>query len=883
MPLTTGTKLGAYEILAPLGAGGMGEVYRARDAKLNRDIAIKILPAALASDPAARARFEREAQAVAALSHPNILGIFDFGIEKDVPFAVMELLDGVTLREQLHDGAVAARKAIEYAQQIAAGLGAAHARGITHRDLKPENVFVTRDGRIKILDFGLAKIGPGADVSGPSMMATSPALTGAGTIVGTVGYMSPEQVRGRDVDHRSDVFSFGAILYELLSGQRAFTGDSAVETMNAILKEDPPELTRANAALPPALDRIVHRCLEKNPDERFHSARDVAFALDAISTTTSDTARPPLVTPGRVVRRGTAMLVAAAMLLLLGSAGGWLLGHRTEPSATDAAVTRFTVGGPDGVRISLFSRPAVSPDGRLVAFVGSEIGGRDRIWLRPLDKTTASAIAGTENATAPFWSPDGMSIAFYADGTLKKVRVAGGPVEILCDALGGDRPGGTWSRSGTILFSTDTVGLRLVSAGGGEPTVVTRLDASRGEASHASPQFLPDDRHFLYTVATSRSGPGLAFVGSVDSTDRHQLSEVRSTISYAPGGHVVFIRQGSLMTQRFDARTLQLSGEPLSITDEMRNINASFGVGGNTLVYFPAVRSTALAWFDRAGKQIRSITTAGEYGWPALSPDGHRIAIDRVDSDTGTRAIWLVDERGTNTRLTRDPTEESDVVWAPDGNHIAFGHDDGRAVYEMSLASTSSQRVLTQFDAKGSQAYPTDWSSDGRFIAYTGWGPTMTADVWLLPLATGAKPIPVAATKSQEGQARFSPDGRWIAYSSDESGRPEVYVQAMPPEQTRITISTSGGAQPMWRRDGKELFYLALDNTVMAVPLRSATSIDAGAPVALFKARIDESNFMAVRNHYAVSSDGQRFLINSVTAGANQLSVVLNWNAALGK
>jgi Tol biopolymer transport system component/tRNA A-37 threonylcarbamoyl transferase component Bud32 len=886
MALGSGVRLGPYEIVSAIGAGGMGEVYRGRGTKLHRDVAIKILPDALASDAAARARFEREAQAVAALSHPNILGIFDFGVEHDVPFAVMELLDGVTLREQAHDGAIGPRKAIEYAQQIAAGLGAAHAHGITHRDLKPENVFVTRDGRIKILDFGLAKVGAGAGAGAGvslSMMATSPALTGAGTIVGTVGYMAPEQVRGREVDHRTDIFSFGAILYELVAGRRAFTGDSAVETMNAILKEDPPELTRTNAALPPALDRIIRRCLEKNPDERFQSARDVAFALDAISTTRSDAAVSALDAPRTFITRGRWPL-AAAIVLVVGAAAGWRIGRGSIPLATEDSVTRFTVGGTEGVRVYFYSPPAVSPDGREVAFVGSEPDGRVRIWVRPLEKTTASPIAGTENAWAPFWSPDGTFLAFYADGKLKKIRAAGGPTETLCDARGGEGAGGTWSSSGTIVFTNANAdGLRRIPASGGEATMITHADTSIGEAGHMWPQFLPDARHFLYTVSYSGSARRVAFVGSIDSQDRRELTEVRSYMSYAPSGYVTFVRQGSLMAQRFDADALQLSGEPLTLTDEMRNVYATFSVGGNTLVYLTASRNTALAWFDRAGKQFRSIPTAGEFGWPALSPDGHRIAIDRIDPDTGLRAIWLVDDdRSTATRLTRDTTDESDVVWAPDGSRIAFSHDDGHAVHEIPLTSTSSQRALASFD-RASQAYPTDWSSDGDFIAYSGWGPTNTSDVWILPLAAGAKPIPIAATKAQEGQARFSPDGRWIAYTSDESGRPEVYVQAMPPGQARFAISVNGGAEPMWRRDGKELFYLTLDNTLMAVPLRSSTGIDAGAAVALFKVRIDESNSTAVRNHYAASADGQRFLINSVTAGNNQLSVVLHWRALLGE
>ena len=890
MTLATGTRLGGYEILAPLGAGGMGEVYRARDAKLNRDVAIKILPAALAADPDAQARFQREARAVAALSHPNILGIFDLGVDGGTPYAVTELLEGGTMRERLADGVVSPRKAIEYAVQIATGLAAAHERGITHRDLKPENVFLTHDGRVKILDFGLAKIGTGDPLAAGASMEATFHVTSPGTVLGTVGYMSPEQVRGRPVDHRSDIFSLGAVLFEMLAGERAFAGESAVEAMNAILKEDPPELTRTKTPLPLALDRIVRRCLEKNPDERFQSARDLAFALDAIAGTMGSGAVAPVTAPahrGRISLSPAAIVVAVAVVFALGAFGdGWLRSRFRGSSVAEADVTRFTIAAPEAVTISPYSRPAVSPDGRFVAFVGRQSGERDRIWLRSLNTLAARVVGGTENAAAPFWSPDGSSIAFYADGKLKKARVAGGPPETLCDAETlGEALGGAWNREGIILFSTSlSSGLRRVSAAGGESTLVTQPDRSSGETAHLWPQFLPDGRHFLYTVVTAGSDRRVAFLGALDSTDRRRLTEVRSNIAYASDGFVLFMRLGSLMAQRFDLRALELRGDPVSISDEVRNYNASFGVAGGTLVYLSATRSTTLAWFDRSGKQIRAIAATGEYGWPALSPDGRRLAIDRVDLDTGSPDIWLIDdERGVNTRLTFDPGDESDVVWAPDGRRVAFAHDNGRALHEVTLGAASGGRTVLQFAPQNDQVYPTDWSADDRFLAYAGYGPTATADIWLLPLAAGAKPIAFAVTKFNEHQARFSPDSHWLAYASDQSGGPEVYVQAMPPDQTRWQISTGGGAQPMWRSDGKELFYLGLDGTLMAVPLRSGTSVESGVPVPLFKVRIEESKFTAVRNHFAVTPDGQRFLVNSVTAGANQLSVVLNWKATLGK
>jgi serine/threonine protein kinase len=875
LSLPAGTKLGAYEILAPLGAGGMGEVYRARDAKLNRDVAIKILPAALASDPAARARFEREAQAVAALSHPNILGIFDFGIEHDVPFAVMELLDGATLREQLHEGAIGARKSIEYAQQIAAGLGAAHARGITHRDLKPENVFVTRDGRIKILDFGLAKIGPGADAAGPSMLATSPALTGAGTIVGTVGYMSPEQVRGRDVDHRSDVFSFGAILYELLSGRCAFTGDSAVETMNAILKEDPPELTRANAALPPALDRIVRRCLEKNPDERFHSARDVAFALDAISTTRSDAAiSGVLVTaPTRMGKTNTRRIAAVVTLTLVVGAAGYLVGARRATGTSEAPELRLQIVTGPTDDPSAF---AISPDGRQLIFQ-STIGGKSQLWLRTLDSETAKALPGTEGATNanPFWSPDSQSVAFTAaDGRLTRIDLGSGLVRTLTPST----LGAAWTKEGAILFARTTTGpLRRIPASGGATVEVTRMDPPR-VTGHWYPTFLPDGRHFVFWGWGLPDYKGV-YAGSLDSMETRRLFDADSRPVFAPPDRVLFARQKALMAQRLDLKTMQPVGEATTVAARALVIPffvAASASAAGPIAYRAAGPEWQLAWVDRSGHETGvvggpDLAPRSESGI-RLSPDGRTVALTR--SPVLWNDVWLI-ETGTGVPqpFTSDVANKFTPTWSPKGDRIVFSWDPKGVLelYEKPLEAAGNGTLLW---SSPEHKNVMDWSPEGRFILYRSDSETTASDLWAIPYTSASgerKPIEVAHESFDEDNGRFSPDGRWIAYQSNETGRSEIVVQPFPGSGTgKRRITRDGGTLPQWRGDGRELFYLASDNRLMAMPIRLNTStIEPGTPAPLFA--------LPAQSGYAASRDGQRFLVNKIVKDAAPITILLNW------
>src|SRR5262245_3170560 len=571
MTRATDKQLGPYEILSPLGAGGMGEVWRARDTRLNREVAIKVLPVSFATDADRLRRFEQEARATSALNHPNILTIYDIGAQDGAPFIVSELLDGAELRAQLEQGALSARRALEYAQQITAGLAAAHEKGIVHRDLKPENLFITTDGRVKILDFGLAKLRPpqadGADTDAP----TQKKITEPGVVMGTVGYMSPEQVRGQETDHRSDIFAFGMILYEMLSGQRAFHRASAIEVMNAILKEEPPELGETNTKVNPQLEKLVRRCLEKQPERRFQTAYDLGFAIESLSTPSgsrleSATALPVGTDSRRIShwlgQARLAWIVAAALLLGM---VGFAWAYVARQPASDVRVFRTSILPPEK---SSFGHIAVSPDGRHLAFTAAT-GGLVQLWVRALDSGEARALAGTQDALMPFWSPDSRFIGFFANGRLMKIEVTGGPVQTLCDAPGPF--GGVWSRDGVILFGRLAVGLLRISATGGEVTQVTTFDRSRQEIAYSDPTFLPDGRHFLYSIHSGQKETRGVYLGSLDETLKRQLLDDITVIKYmaaVPGdtagvaGWLVFGRDGALLARPFDARRLEFTGEP---------------------------------------------------------------------------------------------------------------------------------------------------------------------------------------------------------------------------------------------------------------------------------------------------------------------------------
>jgi Tol biopolymer transport system component len=881
--ISPNTTIGQYNVVSKIGEGGMGEVWRARDTKLSRDVAIKVLPAAFSTDAERLRRFEQEAQAAGALNHPNILVIFHIGMHEGAPYIVSELLEGETLRERMAGAALPQRKAIDYALQTAHGLAAAHEKGIIHRDLKPENLFVTKDGRVKILDFGLAKLmGVGDGTQSQTEVPTRRVDTDPGVVMGTIGYMSPEQLRGRPTDHRSDIFSFGAILYEMLSGKRAFRGESTADTMSAILREDPPDLSSTNKNIAPALERVVNHCLEKNPEERFHSARDLAFAVEALSGSTSmsgatTTGLPALPAPLR--KRRELLAWTAAGLFLITALALTFLYFRRPPA--DERPMRFVIALPE--KATDVSVPVISPDGRTVVFLAS-FEGKRFIYARPLDSLTAQRLAGTDDASLPFWSPDSRYLAFFTEKKLKKIEVTGGSPQTICDVRS---PGsGTWNREGVILFGQENAPIQRVSASGGNAAPALKLDESRKETGHYSPSFLPDGRHFLYESWITTSEDSAIFVASLDGPDRKLLLKNDSNAIYAAPGFLLFARETTLMAQPFDAARLQLSGEPFPVTEQViftgqySYSNFSISETGTMVFCSGSISHRQLVWFDREGKSLGPVGPPGEYNDIVLSPDEKRVATQRIVS--GNSDIWLLDlARGLPSRFTFEAATEDDPVWSPDGSTILFSSTrNGRFDLFRKISSGAGNEDLlskSETDKDG-----TDWSADGRFVLFDQAGSSGGTDIWILPLFGDGKPYPLLQSPFSEYQGHFAPDGKWFAYTSNESGRTEVYVQSFPPSGGKWQVSTGGGAQPHWRRDGKELFYIATDRKLMAVDVKFGSTFETSAPKALFQTQVVRYE---APNRYVVIGDGRRFLVNSPVEEVSQtpITVVLNWTSGLRK
>ena len=898
-PLSSGTKLGRYEIRAKVGEGGMGEVYRARDEKLNRDVAIKILPVAFSQDPERLLRFEQEAQAVGALNHPNILSVYDVNTHDGAPYVVSELLEGESLRDRMTGAALPQRKAIEYALQIANGLAAAHEKGIVHRDLKPDNLFITKDDRVKILDFGLAKLVQSADKNkAQTDVPTRKVHTDPGTVMGTVGYMSPEQVRGQQVDHRSDIFSFGAVLYEMLSGRRAFHRDSAVESLNAILKDDPPELTETSAKINPALDRIVRRCLEKKPERRFHSAHDLGFALEALTAPSDSSLKT--VTSAAVTQNqtGSGMLgllrnawlgwvVAGAFVLLtLGLAWAYF----ARPSTSDARVMRLSILPPEKATLIAGQAPTVSPDGAHLVFVVTDATGRTVLYLRALDSLAAQPLVGTEGGAWPFWSPNSRELGFFAGGKLKKIDIAGGQPVTLADAP--VPRGGAWNQDGVIIFTpAPPAPILRISAAGGGPTPLHSVDMEHGEFPRWFPQFLPDGRHYLFLSGGSRkTGTRVIGIASLDSQEVKSVLTTDFTAVYAKPGYLLFRREAMLMAQRFDADRLEVSGDPFPVAEQI----GFDGITYQTLVSASdqgvlayqslGAGKTQLVWFDRADKKLGVVGAPGDYSDLALSPDDKRLAFFQVDPDTGNADIWLMDlASGAPSRFTFDPAVDFTPIWSPDGERIVFASlREGAPNLFQKMADGSGQEDSLYKSPLAK--LPSDWSTDGRFLLCGTVDPKTRYDLWVLSVGDH-KWEPFWQTPANESRAMFSPNGRWVVYESDESGKKEIYVQSFPASGAKWQISVSGGSQPRWRRDGKELFYLGGDRKITAVEVNTeAPTFAHGTPRALFETRISKGEDRA-GDQYVVTSDGQRFLVNTVAEeGAyTPINVVLNWTAGLKK
>ena len=883
MALQPGSRLGPYEILAPIGAGGMGEVYRARDPRLGRDVAIKVLPPSFSDDADRLRRFEQEARAAGILNHPNIIAVYDIGTVDDAPYVVTELLEGETLREP--DGRRRARAA---ARDRLRAPDRPRTRGRAREGNRPPGP----EAREPLRHEGRPRQDPRlrprqADAAGrpfdaQTNLPTAALSTEPGVVMGTLGYMSPEQVRGRPSDARSDIFSFGAVLYEMLTGRKAFHGDSAADTMSAILREDPPDLSSTNRLVAPALDRIVRHCLEKDPEARFHSAHDLAFDLAALSdASVSDSQTMPAPRPSRGITR--AVLVAIAALALLLAPLAYFAGKRSRPPQT-ARPARFAIPVPAGTTFapSEISRGAsISPDGTRIA-IEAFSQGRRRLFVRPLDSEEAIALEGSEDATAHFWSPDGRFIAFFADGKLKKIPSTGGPPAELCEA--NFETIGTWSRDGTILFiQLSPPGLFRVSDRGGEAERVLTADPSRGELIAIWPTFLPDGRRFLYIqgLVTSEGTPAARElrVASLDSKEIRTITRLDSRVEYSPTGHLVYVRDGALFFQNFDERNARLQGEPQPLSESVDYFygpaNAAFSTSNNgVLVFETAPAPSRLVWFDRTGREVGSLGQPSVVRGLRISPDGSRVAVDFAEKRTGTSDIWVFEENGVSTRLHSTSVDEIMPVWWPDGSKLVY-RSDGKGppdIYEMSPGSPASQRPLYEQEAV---QQPEDISLDGRMLVFLN-DMQSTSDVWLLPLQGDRKAAPWLRTRFKEASPRLSPDGRWIAYDSDESGNPEVYAALTEGGGEKRRISVAGGRQPRWRRDGRELYYLAPDGTVMAVPLGPGPRLEAGPPAALFRIESIEN--------YDVTPDGRRFLVSTpANIPESPIRVVLDWAAGSAK
>jgi dipeptidyl aminopeptidase/acylaminoacyl peptidase len=886
MPLTPGSRLGPYEILAVIGAGGMGEVYRARDPRLKREVALKILPETTVSLEKERLqRFEKEAQSTSSLNHPNIVTIYEVGTAQGVSYIAMELVDGKTLREMLRTGALPLRRLLSLAAQIADGLAKAHEAGIVHRDLKPENIMVTKDGFVKILDFGLAKLTqPGESREAGSAIATVTQATQPGTILGTVSYMSPEQASGQPLDFRTDQFSLGAILYELVTGRRPFEGKTVPETLAAIIRQEPEPIGELAPATPTPLRWIVERCLSKEPGERYGStrdlARDLSYLRDHVSEISSDASAGPVLKRSWRRRRELAAWTAASLFAVVAAL---LLLRRPDAAPTSPIYAQLLP--PAGTEFAWDWAPlAVSPDGQRIVFGARPPGGDETdgfLCLRVLAEAEAQKLPGTEHATYPFWSPDSRAVGFFTqpDGKLKRIGITGASPQVICDVL--EPRGGTWGADDVILFGTLNGPLFRVSAAGGQPVAATHLDSTRREADHRWPHFLPDGRHFLFLALTGENSSSLALnAGSFDAPNAKFLARVESSVAYAPPGYLLSATADrTLIAQPFDADGLRLLGGGSPIAEHVLvyplRRTAVFSVSRTGLLAYQAAvhaEPGKLGWFDRSGKQLESFGTAREYGVFSLSPDGTRLVTEVTDPRVSTTDLWVHDlARGTTTRLTFDPADEGDPVWSPDGRQVAFYSSrkgSARSLYLKPAGGAGAETLLLESE---SEITPTDWSPDGRFLACSRRQPGGKFDLWALPMTGERKPFAITQTPFDYGMAQFSPDGRLISYASDESGRYEVYVQAFPKAVERWQLSSAGGGNPRWRRDGRELFYQSLDGQLMSVGVQTQPAFVAGTPRPLF--RLDRKS-----PYYAVAPDGRfLFMVPESETRRPPISLVFNW------
>ena len=861
----------------------MGEVYRALDTRLERSVAIKVLPTHLSDDEALKQRFDREAKTISSLQHPNICALFDVGHENGIDFLVMEYLEGKTLASRLQEGPLPGDDVLRMGVQITEALSAAHRSSVIHRDLKPGNIMLTKAG-VKLLDFGLAKtaqrVNPASSITSLATEAAgADPITEKGTILGTFQYMSPEQLEGTDADVRSDIFALGAVLYEMATGKKAFEGKSQASLIAAIMQSQPQPISSIQPMTPPALDRVVRTCLEKDPEDRWQTAHDVALQLKWIEEGGSAAGVPRPVATRRRGRERIAWMVATVAIV---AAAALAVIQFMRPAPEPAQSIRFLIDAPPGV--TTFGSPRVSPDGRFIAFNGVDSTGTTMLWLRPLGSLQAYALPGTENCGRPFWSPDSKHVAYFSSGKLRRIPVTGGPPLTICEfPRGAD---GVWGTSAMILFDGATGdSIQVVAAGGGTPKPASKLDRSRGETVHGWPHFLPDGRKFVFIRYSSGQADEI-HLGELGSFETTKLTEADSRLEYVEPGYLIFEHNSTLLARPFDADAGQFSGDPFPLAE-------GIGTGGTGLAHFSGssngtliytgedVAEPELVWFDRSGHRLETIGEQARYSRPALSPDGKRAIVAIEDPTSGTDDVWMIDMvRGVTSRFTFDPGDDTAPLWSPDGMRIMFNsdRDEKNAIYSKNASGTGAVEKIV--DSSGRSIEAMGWSPDGTVISGHVLAEGTSWDVVTFPTGGGELTSHVSG-EFVEAWGNFSPDGRYLAYASNETGRYEIYLMTYPDAAGKWQVSSDGGTEPFWRGDGRELFYISVDRRLMAVDMTPGDPIGIGTPHKLFDAPVPRS--LATRNRFVPAADGQRFLLiaNLQQEDVSPITVVLNWTSEL--
>jgi eukaryotic-like serine/threonine-protein kinase len=881
MTLDSGVKLGPYEIQSPLGAGGMGEVYKARDTRLDRTVAIKVMSQHLSVSPEVRQRFEREAKTISQLSHPHICALYDVGREGETEYLVMEYLEGETLSDRLAKGPLPLEQTLRYGMEIADALDKAHRQGVVHRDLKPGNVMLTKTG-VKLLDFGLAKSQPLAAGMPASAIATEgPALTSEGSIIGTLQYMAPEQLQGKETDARTDIFALGATLYEMATGKKAFSGANQASLISSVMTSNPPPITAVQPMSPPALERLVATCLAKDPEDRWQNAGDIARELKWIAEGSGVGAAPAVAHP-----RSQPWLpwAIAGLAVVLGTAAALL----SRPSRAPQDLTRFTIVPPSGQ--IFFGLVALSPDARRILFLVQDDAGRNSVAVRSLDSLEMRRLPGTEDARGMFWSPDGREVAFFAEGKLKRIGAEGGPVQTVCES--GGAFSGAWGRQGTILFNEE-VGAPIVAvpATGGTPVPVTSLDVAHGESWHGLPAFLPDGRHFMFVAPNIDPEKTSVMLGSLDSKEVRRLFLADSSAIFAEPGYLLFGRDGSLFAWRFDPRSLKLIGDAAPVFENVRCLREDNGLAvsaaGDRIVYLTWFGRRRLVWVDRKGRELGSLGPVGGYSDVRISPDGQKVAVALRDPSHGqNQDVWVLDaSRGTPLRLTSEPTDEFNPAWFPDGEWLVYVSDRAGSSFDLfeRPAAGGDEKILVR--TKNDKVLPTV-SPDGRHLLVSVFEGSNFVR-FLLPLSGQGDGVRLSgASRFSEQHPEFSPDGRWMVFDSNESGPREVYVQSFP-EGPKRQVSVGGGQMPIWNRSGSELFYVARDGMLMSVALHPAAGrLEIGEPQPLFLLQLGTGGEIPwIRHPYDVSPDGQRFLVirRAPDTEPDAAVVVTNWTVVLSR